>query len=111
MPILLVDCGYLRRETMSDFYPGLMTIFGEALEQSDPAARAAYLDRACGADTALRQRVEALLAAHAGAGRFLEADIPYDWWVNLVVGSVIVAIGALLAAHAGAGWLAFPNPV
>ncbi len=57
---------------MSDSNPGLMTIFGEALEQSDPAARAAYLDRACGADTALRQRVETLLAAHAGAGRFLE---------------------------------------
>src|SRR5713226_5550287 len=51
-----------------------MTIFGEALEQPDPAARAAYLDRACGGDAALSQRVEALLAAHAGAGRFLEPD-------------------------------------
>ena len=60
---------------MSDSNPGLMTIFAEALEQSDLAARAAYLDRACGADTALRQRVEALLAAHAGAGHFLEPDV------------------------------------
>src|SRR5438552_11088762 len=51
-----------------------MTIFGEALEQPDPAARAAYLGRACGGDAALRGRVEALLAAHAGAGRFLEPD-------------------------------------
>jgi serine/threonine protein kinase len=59
---------------MSDANPGLMTIFAEALELSDPAARAAYLDRACGGDAALRQRVEALLAAHAGAGRFLEPD-------------------------------------
>ena len=59
---------------MSDSSPGLMTIFAEALERSDPAARAAYLDCACGGDAALRQRVEALLAAHAWAGRFLEPD-------------------------------------
>ncbi len=54
--------------------PNLMTIFAEALERTDPAARAAYLDGACGDDAALRQRVEALLAAHDGAGRFLEGD-------------------------------------
>jgi WD40 repeat protein/serine/threonine protein kinase/tetratricopeptide (TPR) repeat protein len=59
---------------MSDANPGLMTIFAEALKQPDPPARAAYLDRACGGDAALRGRVEALLAAHAGAGRFLEPD-------------------------------------
>src|SRR5262245_27645878 len=52
-----------------------MTIFGEALELSDPAARAAYLDRACADDAAVRARVEALLAAHASAGRFLEPDV------------------------------------
>ena len=51
-----------------------MTIFAEALERTDPAARAAYLDGACGDDAALRRRVEALLAAHDGAGRFLEGD-------------------------------------
>src|SRR6476661_951186 len=61
---------------MSDANAGLMTIFGEALDLSDPAARAAYLDRACGENAALRERVEALLAAHAGAGRFLEPDAP-----------------------------------
>src|SRR5947209_3064831 len=58
-----------------------MTIFAAALEVPDPAARAACLDRACGGDAALRGRVEALLAAHAGAGRFLEPDpaaIPAD---------------------------------
>ena len=59
---------------MPDADPDLMTIFAEALERTDPAARAAYLDGACGDDAALRQRVEALLAAHDGAGRFLEAD-------------------------------------
>src|SRR3954465_445031 len=47
-------------------------IFLEAANLSDPAARSAYLDRACGGDAALRQQVEALLAAHAGTGRFLE---------------------------------------
>ncbi len=59
---------------MSDAHSGLMTVFGEALERADPADRAAYLDRACGADAALRVRVEALLVVHAGAGRFLEPD-------------------------------------
>ncbi|HKB35298.1 MAG TPA: protein kinase [Gemmataceae bacterium] len=60
---------------MSDAILGLMTIFNQALELSDPAARAAYLDRACADDAAVRARVEALLAAHASAGRFLEPDV------------------------------------
>jgi eukaryotic-like serine/threonine-protein kinase len=59
---------------MSDVDTGLMTIFNEALEQTDPAERAAYLDTACGDDAALRQRVEAMLVAREGAGRFLEPD-------------------------------------
>ena len=58
--------------------PGLMTLFSEALEQADPVARAAYLDRVCGGDAALRARIEALLAAHAGAGLFLEPDHTRD---------------------------------
>ena len=66
---------------MPDTNPGLMTLFAEALERSDPANRAAYLDGACAGDAALRAQVEELLAAHAGAGRFLEpapADTPGD---------------------------------
>ena len=59
---------------MPDADPGLMTLFAEALERTDPADRAAYLDGACAGDAALRRRVEALLAAHDGAGRFLEPD-------------------------------------
>ncbi len=59
---------------MPDAEPALMTIFAEALERTDPAARAAYLDGACRDDAALRRRVEALLAAHDGAGRFLEGQ-------------------------------------
>jgi WD40 repeat protein/serine/threonine protein kinase len=59
---------------MPDADPDLMTVFAEALERTGPAARAAYLDSACAGNAALRQRVEALLAAHGGAGRFLEPD-------------------------------------
>ncbi len=59
---------------MPDAVPNLMTVFAEALERTDPAARAAYLDGACGEDAPLRRRVDALLAAHDGAGRFLEGE-------------------------------------
>ena len=47
-------------------------VFAEALLCDTPAARAAYLDSACGTDAALRQRVEALLRAAENAGGFLE---------------------------------------
>src|SRR5262245_7514429 len=48
------------------------SIFIEALERENPAERAAFLDRACAADPALRQRVERLLQRHQQAGPFLE---------------------------------------
>jgi WD40 repeat protein len=47
-------------------------IFSAALEKASPQERAAYLDAACADDPALRDRVEALLRAHAEAGGFLE---------------------------------------
>ena len=37
-----------------------------------PDERAAFLERECGADAELRQRVEALLAAHDASGSFLD---------------------------------------
>src|SRR5262245_15142503 len=40
--------------------------------QQPPQERAAYLERACAGEPALRQRVEALLGAHAAAGSFLQ---------------------------------------
>jgi serine/threonine protein kinase/tetratricopeptide (TPR) repeat protein len=43
------------------------TLFTEALERTDPAERAAFLDRACAGDPALRERIERLLARHAEA--------------------------------------------
>ena len=49
-------------------------VFLAALELDDEAARAAYLDKTCGGDPALRRQVEALLAAHFKSGEFL--DVP-----------------------------------
>src|SRR5262245_30507479 len=47
-------------------------IFLAALDIPDPAARAAYLDEACGGDKVLRAGVEALLRSHENAGSFLD---------------------------------------
>src|SRR5262245_22231494 len=47
------------------------SIFMQALDQESPAARAAFLEKACAGDAALRQRVEALLRSHGEAGSFL----------------------------------------
>jgi serine/threonine protein kinase len=41
-----------------------------ALDRDDPAERAAYLNEACAGDTALRQRVEALLQTHEATATF-----------------------------------------
>ena len=46
--------------------------FLAALEIADPAERSAYLDRACVGDAALRDQVDALLAAYDRCGAFLE---------------------------------------
>ena len=56
------------------------SIFIEALERSDPAERAAYLDRACAADPALRGRLERLIRRHEQTGDFL--DRPPSWAVE-----------------------------
>lgn len=47
-------------------------IFNDAVALP-PAERAAFLDRACAGDAALRARVEELLAVHDSAGRFLSS--------------------------------------
>jgi tetratricopeptide (TPR) repeat protein/serine/threonine protein kinase len=52
------------------------SIFMSALERESPQDRLVYLDEACGRDTALRQRVEALLASHERAGSFLDMPVP-----------------------------------
>jgi WD40 repeat protein/tRNA A-37 threonylcarbamoyl transferase component Bud32 len=47
-------------------------IFLGALDLKDAAMRAAYLDRVCSGNPALRQRIEELLQSHAERGSFLE---------------------------------------
>jgi serine/threonine protein kinase len=47
-------------------------LFMAALQIEDRTERSAYLDRACAGEAALRQRVEALLAAFEQAGSFLQ---------------------------------------
>jgi hypothetical protein len=57
-------------------------VFEAALELA-PENRVAYLDGACGADAALRQRLEALLRKNDQAGSFLEqpaANLPSLPW-------------------------------
>ncbi len=48
-----------------------LELFSQALPLA-AAERGVFLDQACGSDTVLRQRVEALLRAHGEAGDFLE---------------------------------------
>ena len=57
---------------MSDAGRNVKAIFEAVLDCTSPAEQAAYLDRVCGGDTALRARVEALLRAHQKAGHFLQ---------------------------------------
>jgi serine/threonine-protein kinase len=56
---------------MAVWNPRANEIFASILELP-PAQRPAFLERACGADDELRRQVEALLAAHAEAGSFLD---------------------------------------
>ncbi|MEO8164524.1 MAG: serine/threonine-protein kinase, partial [Betaproteobacteria bacterium] len=50
-------------------------LFEGALEISDPVERRTYLDKSCGGDTALRARIEALLASHENASQFLNVPV------------------------------------
>jgi hypothetical protein len=52
-----------------------VALFSAALEL-DPSERAAYLDKACADDPALRQRLDELLRAHQDAITFLEHKAP-----------------------------------
>src|SRR5437667_796452 len=56
---------------MSQSNSVLRSVFNEAVEITDPSARAAFLDGVCEGDSDLRSRVERLLAAESRAGNFL----------------------------------------
>ena len=49
----------------------LRSIFADAMEIENVEQRAAFLDRVCGKDTALRRQIEELIAAESQAGQFL----------------------------------------
>jgi serine/threonine protein kinase len=50
-------------------------LFIETLEQPTPAAQAAFLDQACGADAGLRRRLEALLRRFENLGTFMAEPV------------------------------------
>lgn len=61
-------CGeFLGRDVMNE-----REIFTGALDQPTAAKRQAYLDHVCGADKALRARIEALMASDAATSQFLK---------------------------------------
>ena len=49
--------------------------------------REAYLNAACGSDTALRERIQVLLDSHQEAGQFLEAGAPLRSQAQTMVAS------------------------
>jgi serine/threonine protein kinase/tetratricopeptide (TPR) repeat protein len=61
---------------MTTWNPRANELFLKALELDSPALRQEYLDGACAGDAPLRAEVQALLAAHARAGDFLESPGP-----------------------------------
>jgi serine/threonine protein kinase/Tfp pilus assembly protein PilF len=80
----------------------LMTLFAEVLELASPPERAAYLDRVCGNDPALRQHLEALLEAHAQVGRFLDPQAA-------LAGPTSPEVGKEIAEAAGGHRTALPQ--
>lgn len=54
-------------------------IFLDAIQITSPEERAAYLDQACGNDTPLRARIEALIQSHEQAGEFLQQALTLQY--------------------------------
>lgn len=60
--------------------PGrVQAIFWAAVQVSDPSSRDRFVDRECGDDAVLRQRVTELLRAHDTAGGFLRRTLVGRW--------------------------------
>jgi serine/threonine protein kinase/WD40 repeat protein len=89
------------------------SIFGHALEIADALERAAFLNRACGNNRALRAEVEALLRAHERSGDLLDlpdklavtTDLPVHERPGMVIGpyKLLEPIGE---GGMGAVWMA-----
>jgi len=74
-----------RPATAAEDWSRIRELLRAALESS-PRQRSAFLDEACGEDAALRQSVDALLAAHEEAGDFLESPQQVDRMAADVLG-------------------------
>lgn len=61
---------------MADPSKDIEPIFNEALQITNPSRRNEFLDKACGGNQQLRDRIEELLQAAAGAGDFLSTPVP-----------------------------------
>ena len=74
------------------------SIFFAALEKKAEAERSAYLEQACGGDSALRLRVEQLLEAHPQAQDFLaepavdrdDFEVLAEWLENWRTGQALI---------------------
>src|SRR6185369_4568740 len=65
-----------RTGQMSTEGPREKAVFCQALEIADPEQRRQFLDDVCGADAALREQVEKLLAISPSAGDFFQDCAP-----------------------------------
>jgi eukaryotic-like serine/threonine-protein kinase len=78
---------------MNDLKADAKPIFLEALDRKAPDELRRFLDQACGADAALRARVEELLRAHRDAGNFLgspdQSEVTQDEPLAAGAGTVI----------------------
>src|SRR5207249_10343101 len=72
-------------------------IFAQAVEIDSAAERAAFLDRACGDNSALRAAVEALLRAHERSGDLL--DLPDKPGATVDEPSVAERPGAVIGPY------------
>jgi hypothetical protein len=81
-----------------------MEIFSEAIELTAAEERAAYLDRVCGANRALRGRVEDLIGAHVAADSFLESPASPP---TITADSPPLTEGTKDRQRAVAGWTAW----
>jgi hypothetical protein len=74
-------------------------VFLAVLDLPDDAARAAYLDRACGEDAEFRRQVEALLAAHFQSGEFLDVPAAEQVQAGSTNDHTITIAGAAVSAE------------
>ncbi|MFO0911121.1 MAG: protein kinase [Isosphaeraceae bacterium] len=79
--------------------PRLMEIFSEALELTSEDERAAYLNRVCGTDSALKRRVEGLLRAHVPNDGFLEPRAAVSRANLTTTGSNRIGLGTTIGPY------------